>query len=607
MKCRHRETGQMVAIKKFLETDEDPTVKKIAMREIRMLKRLRHENLINLIEVFRKRRKLYLVFEYVDHTVLEELEDHPKGLPSETARSHVFQVLRGIEFCHQNNIIHRDVKPENVLVSKLGVVKLCDFGFARLMAAPGEVYTDYVATRWYRAPELLIGDTQYGKEVDIWAIGCLYAEMLTGDPLFPGESDIDQLFQITKLLGPLSNKHRQIISKNPMFNGLSAPSSQGQQKSIKNLFPTWSQESLSFVKTCLNLEPSARSTCTELLKTSLFTNDNFHISFPNQLKAKIQYEFGNQPIGTHKRISASNKAKLENERKMSHQSTSIESGQRRRLNSDISDMQELVSRNTSISTIYGHRNSEEQSLRQKIVPPPASLTAEMHERKASAEVELQLISPIRHINTVSPAESSACSPVRLKRYEGFEGGLNVMGRGQRNATHHNLRTKSPPVKKSKRKETLENLGINFIPPSTPSEKKSSNESNPERFIFLEKAFDKAFQLEDNSESENQESNETTTLIESSNKKGNSGSTANASQRGPNGGGGTSNNSVLTAIEPLSLPSVVGSKPLFNNTEKTAGNKIGRSRTPKKNQGTFLHPDENILTNSRPPSHNLPYV
>ena len=94
------------------------------------------------------------------------------------------------------------------------------------------------------------------------------------------------------------------------------------------------------------------------------------------------------------------------------------------------------------------------------------------------------ISPIRHINTVSPAESSACSPVRLKRYEGFEGGLNVMGRTQRNV--HNLRTKSPPVKKSKRKETLENLGINFGPPSTPNEKKSSNESNPERFIFLGK-------------------------------------------------------------------------------------------------------------------------
>ena len=111
----------------------------------------------------------------------------------------------------------------------------------------------------------------YCREVDIWAIGCLYAEMLTGDPLFPGESDIDQLFQITKLLGPLSNKHRQIISKNPMFNGLSAPASQGQ-KSIKNLFPTWSQESLSFVKTCLNLEPSARSVIHifSILKIELF-------------------------------------------------------------------------------------------------------------------------------------------------------------------------------------------------------------------------------------------------------------------------------------------------------------------------------------------------
>lgn len=134
------------------------------------------------------------------------------------------------------------------------------------MAAPGEVYTDYVATRWYRAPELLIGDTQYGREVDIWAIGCLYAEMLTGDPLFPGESDIDQLFQITKLLGPLATKHRQMISKNPMFNGLSAPpgSSLSSQKHLKSLFPTWSNESLSFLKTCLNLEPNARSTCSDL-------------------------------------------------------------------------------------------------------------------------------------------------------------------------------------------------------------------------------------------------------------------------------------------------------------------------------------------------------
>lgn len=100
-------------------------------------------------------------------------------------------------------IIHRDVKPENVLVSSAGVVKLCDFGFARLVGGTGESYTEYVATRWYRAPELLVGEQFYGAPVDIWAVGCLFSEMLTGEPLFPGESDIDQLFIIIKLLGKL--------------------------------------------------------------------------------------------------------------------------------------------------------------------------------------------------------------------------------------------------------------------------------------------------------------------------------------------------------------------------------------------------------------------
>ena len=127
------------------------------------------------------------------------------------------QINKNVSFHSAVQIIHRDIKPENILVSKLGVIKLCDFGFARMMAAQGEIYTDYVATRWYRAPELLVGDPSYGKQVnsenclaqtvilihqvDIWAIGCLYAEMLTGDPIFPGDSDIDQIYHITKCFG----------------------------------------------------------------------------------------------------------------------------------------------------------------------------------------------------------------------------------------------------------------------------------------------------------------------------------------------------------------------------------------------------------------------
>lgn len=103
--------------------------------------------------------------------------------------------------------MHRDVKPENVLVSPNGVIKLCDFGFARILSGPNESCTDYVATRWYRAPELLVGDSRYGKGVDVWAVGCLYAEAINGDPLFPGDSDIDQLCLIMKLLGRFPNRH----------------------------------------------------------------------------------------------------------------------------------------------------------------------------------------------------------------------------------------------------------------------------------------------------------------------------------------------------------------------------------------------------------------
>ncbi|PNF28008.1 Cyclin-dependent kinase-like 2 [Cryptotermes secundus] len=295
MKCRHRETGQLVAIKKFIETEEDQNVRKMALREIRMLKKLRHENLVNMIEVFRRKRRFYLVFEYMDHTILDELEDNTRGLGEETSRKYIFQVLRGIDFCHANNIVHRDVKPENVLVSQLGVIKLCDFGFARLLATPGATYTDYVATRWYRAPELLVGDTKYGREVDIWAVGCLFAEMMSGDPLFPGDSDIDQLYQITKLLGKLSSRHQQLVSRNAMFKGLKR-STEDRARSLYKLFPAWPPLALDFVSQCLRLDPSHRSTSTELIQHLYFTDDHFSEHFLPLLREKIQQEFQGNPL-----------------------------------------------------------------------------------------------------------------------------------------------------------------------------------------------------------------------------------------------------------------------------------------------------------------------
>ncbi|XP_024133450.1 cyclin-dependent kinase-like 1 isoform X6 [Oryzias melastigma] len=133
-KCRNRDTGQIVAIKKFVESEEDPVIKKIALREIRMLKQLKHVNLVNLLEVFRRKRRLHLVFEFCEQTVLNELDRHPRGVPEAQLKSIVWQTLQAVNFCHKHNCIHRDVKPENILLTKTGVIKLCDFGFARILS-----------------------------------------------------------------------------------------------------------------------------------------------------------------------------------------------------------------------------------------------------------------------------------------------------------------------------------------------------------------------------------------------------------------------------------------------------------------------------------------
>lgn len=108
---------------------------------------------------------------------------------------------------HSQNIIHRDIKPENLLISKNDQVKICDLGFARSMPSNGKM-TDYVATRWYRPPELLIGRQDYDTSIDIWSIGCVMAQMIDGEPLFGGENDLDQLYLIQKCLGPLISDHK---------------------------------------------------------------------------------------------------------------------------------------------------------------------------------------------------------------------------------------------------------------------------------------------------------------------------------------------------------------------------------------------------------------
>ncbi|KAL0099607.1 hypothetical protein PUN28_019790 [Cardiocondyla obscurior] len=308
MKCKHRETGQIVAIKKFLETEEDLQVRKMAFREIRLLKKLRHENLVNMIEAFRRRKRLYLVFEYLDHTILDELEENENGLDWEKSRRYIYQILRGLDFCHNHRIMHRDVKPENVLVSPNGVIKLCDFGFARYVT--NDSCTDYVATRWYRAPELLVGDSRYGREIDVWAAGCIYAEMVTGQPLFPGDSDVDQLHRITKVLGPLHGKQlandsaKSILLLGHAENKIAALP-RTTIVTFLSLFPTWSSMAIDFLAQCLRIDPVLRPKCLTLLQHPFFSHDGFADRFLTELQRLVAKESAMNLLGS-KRIETSN-------------------------------------------------------------------------------------------------------------------------------------------------------------------------------------------------------------------------------------------------------------------------------------------------------------
>uniref|UniRef100_A0A3Q1B8B1 Cyclin-dependent kinase-like 5 n=1 Tax=Amphiprion ocellaris TaxID=80972 RepID=A0A3Q1B8B1_AMPOC len=252
------ETNEIVAIKKFKDSEENEEVKETTLRELKMLRTLKQENIVELKEAFRRRGKLYLVFEYVEKNMLELLEELPNGVPSEKARSYIFQLIKAIHWCHKHDIVHRDIKPENLLISSDDVLKLCDFGFARNLSEGTDAnYTEYVATRWYRSPELLLG-APYGKAVDMWSVGCILGELSDGQPLFPGESEIDQLFTIQKVLGPLPPEQMKLFYNNPRFHGLRFPAVNHPQTLERRYLGIIGGGLLDLLKNLLLLNPTER-------------------------------------------------------------------------------------------------------------------------------------------------------------------------------------------------------------------------------------------------------------------------------------------------------------------------------------------------------------
>lgn len=197
--AKSRDKGEQFAIKKmkkkYYSWDECMNLK-----EIKALKKLSHPNIVKLKEVIRENDLLYMVFEFMDSNMYELMKSRKKPFPEITVRNMIYQVFQGLAYMHKYGFFHRDLKPENLLCNGPELVKIADFGLAReIRSLPP--YTDYVSTRWYRAPEVLLRTTSYTAAIDLWAMGTIMAELYTLRPLFPGSSEIDEIYKITAVLG----------------------------------------------------------------------------------------------------------------------------------------------------------------------------------------------------------------------------------------------------------------------------------------------------------------------------------------------------------------------------------------------------------------------
>lgn len=201
-KARDKKTGDLLALKKIRLEAEDEGIPSTAIREIALLKQLQHPNIVRLYDVIHTDKKLTLVFEFLDQDLKRFMDAcGDNGIQAETTKSFLYQLLRGIAFCHEHRVLHRDLKPQNLLINMTGELKLADFGLARAFGIPVRNYTHEVVTLWYRAPDVLLGSRKYSTSVDIWSVGCIFAEMVNARPLFPGTNDADQLTKIFKVLG----------------------------------------------------------------------------------------------------------------------------------------------------------------------------------------------------------------------------------------------------------------------------------------------------------------------------------------------------------------------------------------------------------------------
>lgn len=266
--ARDTETNEKVAIKKISGCFESPVDAKRMLREVKLLSHLRHENVIGLRDILpppapAQYKDVYLVYELMD-TDLHQIIRSPQPLSPEHVGYFVYQVLRGLKYVHSANVLHRDLKPSNLLVNANCDLKICDFGLARTGAEDQVGMTEYVVTRWYRAPELLLCCNDYTAAIDVWSVGCIMAELLGRKPIFPGKDYVQQLNLITKVIGSPTEADMGFVTSEKARRYLrSLP--RCPRSDFRQLYPQADAQALDLLDKMLVFDPAQRISVQEAL------------------------------------------------------------------------------------------------------------------------------------------------------------------------------------------------------------------------------------------------------------------------------------------------------------------------------------------------------